>query len=157
MSELLDRSQITPYSRNRTLERAVIFDVDGTLAGRCDRDVYDASKAINDPVHEDVRTALYTYYLVGIPIIILTGRGGEHKDITVAWLEKNDIPFSEIHTRTEGDNRADWIVKQELFETKIAPYYNVIGVYDDRPQVLRMWYEKGLTTFRVGDPCGPDF
>lgn len=157
IEEIMDLVRITPYVRNQTFERAVIFDVDGTLAGLCDRDVYDGSKAINDPVHEDVRTALYAYHLAGIPIIILTGRYGKYKGVTVAWLEKNDIPFSEIHTRVDGDDRPDWVVKQEIFDTKVAPYYNVIGVYDDRPQVLRMWHDKGLTTFRVGDPCGPDF
>ena len=43
--------------------------------------------------------------------------------------------------RPEGDRRKDFVVKEELFWDNIGEKYDVVGVFDDRPQVLRMWRE----------------
>ena len=46
--------------------------------------------------------------------------------------------------RNKNDTRKDRIVKEEIFWNVVAPKYNVIGVFDDRPQVLQMWHELKL-------------
>ena len=51
--------------------------------------------------------------------------------------------------RREGDNRKDSIVKHELFWKVVAPHWNVIGVLDDRQQVVDMWRSMGLTCAQV--------
>jgi hypothetical protein len=39
-----------------------------------------------------------------------------------------------------------------MFEQNVLGKYRVIGIFDDRPQVIRMWrYELGLPVFDVGD------
>ena len=53
--------------------------------------------------------------------------------------------------RKPRDGRGEDVVKAEIFDNQIASKYNVLGVIDDRPKVLRMWRAKGLTTFAVGD------
>jgi hypothetical protein len=40
--------------------------------------------------------------------------------------------------RAEGDDRKDWIVKKEFYD-EISKDYNVLGVFDDRDQVVAMW------------------
>ena len=51
-----------------------------------------------------------------------------------------------------GDGRRDSIVKREIFDREIRPYYCVQGVVDDRLQVVRMWHHLGVPVFRVGNP-----
>ena len=41
--------------------------------------------------------------------------------------------------RKTGDNRKDSIIKREIFENDIRPYYNIDYVLDDRNQVVEMW------------------
>ena len=85
-------------------------------------------------------------------MLILTGRKHTHRGVTKQWLEENRVYYDGLWTRDNGDNRPDWVVKQEIFDTHIAPNYNVLGVFDDRLQVARMWHLKGVPLFRVGDP-----
>ena len=85
-------------------------------------------------------------------MFVLTGRKAAHRQVTIDWLEENQFYCDVLWTRDNGDNRPDWVVKQEIFDTHIAPNYNVLGVFDDRLQVARMWHLKGVPLFRVGDP-----
>jgi hypothetical protein len=50
------------------------------------------------------------------------------------------------HTK---DLRKDSIVKGEIYDSVIAPNYNVFFVLDDRNQVVDFWRSKGLTCFQV--------
>ena len=53
--------------------------------------------------------------------------------------------------RATGDQRRDSIVKLEIFDQEIRDRYHVIGVFDDRQQVVRMWRALGLTVFQVAE------
>ena len=44
--------------------------------------------------------------------------------------------------RADRDNRNDAIVKREIYETKIAPCFDVKLCVDDRPRVIRMYREE---------------
>lgn len=145
--------EITKYVPNLSLDDAYIFDVDGTLADCTGiRNPYDAEKALDDKPIGGVIDILFELEDHGYAIVILTGRKAEHREITEQWLVKHGIPWDDLWTRADGDDRPDWIVKQELFDQHVATKYNVMGVFDDRLQVAKMWYKKGLTLFRVSDP-----
>ena len=146
-----DDPAITPYTPDPKLPPAYIFDMDGTLSGMGDRDPYDGSRAIEDPPHKAVVDLARTLVRSN-NIIILTGRKARHKDVTQQWLQKHHVKYDLLLTRADDDGREDWIVKQELFDRYIAPQFYVKGVFDDRLQVVRMWHQKGLPVFRVGDP-----
>ena len=135
--------------------RAIIVDVDGTLAKMADRSPYDGSRAMEDTVHPHVAGIVglfgddcYEEYKV----IVLTGRNAEHRQVTMDWMQANDIIWDELYTRADGDQRRDSIVKLELFNAHIRDRFDVRAVFDDRLQVVRMWHAMGLPVFRVGDP-----
>lgn len=132
---------------------AWLVDIDGTLASKHpDRDIYDGSLAHMDNVHEDVAELVRVLSSNGHTIIIMTGRGAEHREVTVAWLNANNIPWDAIHTRPAGDSRRDDVVKHELFWEHVAPEnYRIAGVLDDRNQVVEMWRGMGLTCFQVAE------
>ena len=43
------------------------------------------------------------------------------------------------------------MVKREIFDREIRDRYRVVGVFDDRKQVVRMWRALGLTVFQVAE------
>ena len=53
--------------------------------------------------------------------------------------------------RQNSDRRPDDVIKAEIYETCIEPYYNVLYVFDDRDRVVKMWREKGLTCLQVAE------
>lgn len=47
-----------------------------------------------------------------------------------------------------GNTEKDSIIKRRMFD-KIKDEYNILGVFDDRDQVVAMWRYLGLTCFQV--------
>ena len=142
-----------PYNDN--LEEAIIVDVDGTLAHidpNNPRNVYDASRAMEDILDDAVASIVSMAYDNGYKVIILTGRHSGHLPVTKQWLEANGINYDEIYSRREGDKTEDTVIKEALYEEHIKGKYNVKFVIDDRPSVCRMWRSIGLKTLQVGDP-----
>lgn len=145
----------------KLLPFAFLIDIDGTVALKHpDRDIYDGSKAHMDipilPVVACIANLKNNY-----KIIFLSGREDKFRQVTHDWIVANVIEKDfELCMRKTGDNRQDSIVKKEIYKEHIEPYYNIIGVIDDRPQVLRMWQnELGLFTFAVNQDvdCCNDF
>lgn len=133
-------------------QKAIIVDVDGTLAFTCDRSIYDAALAINDHPNVILKTIVNHLADDGYKVIIVTGRQQIHREVTIQWLDKNGIQYHTVYNRGEGDKRPDQVVKEEIFDTFIRQHYNVEVVFDDRPRVCRMWRSLGLKVLQCGDP-----
>lgn len=130
-----------------------MFDIDGTLAVMSDRNPFDWKKVGNDSVDMFIAQMLMGYEDLNYRIVIMSGRDSVCRDETEKWLYKNRIPYDDLFMRAEKDYRKDSIVKEELFYNHVAPKYNVVAVVDDRPQVVRMWWEiKIPKVICVGNP-----
>jgi hypothetical protein len=131
------------------MKNCFLFDIDSTLAKKGDRDIYDDTKLHLDTVIEPVKKVLDSLK-DSYTIIIVSGRKGNidcrHK--TMRWLIHNSIHYDKLFMRKEGDNRPDDEVKLELYK-EICEKYNVIGVFDDRKSVKRMWVKEGVFVFDV--------
>lgn len=136
------------YEANPDLPPAWIFDIDGTLANMGDRSPYEWHKVGLDSCSEWVRTILHAL-APSATIIIMSGRDASCRALTESWLRTNDIPYAELHMRAQGDTRKDSIVKAELFDKYVRCSYNVLGVFDDRQQVVDMWRGMGLSVAQV--------
>lgn len=139
------------YEANLLNPPAYIFDIDGTLADLSHRSPYDSSQYHNDSLFlniADLAVELSENY----HIIFLSGRSEDHRKVTEEWLNFHLGFHLPLFMRPSGDSRNDAIVKSELFDKHVGPFYNVKGVFDDRLRVARAWHAKGLTLFRVGDP-----
>lgn len=127
-----------------------IFDIDGTLARMDGRSPYDWDKVgedLVDPATADV-VRIMGKSTLGDKVIICTGRDGVCIDDTKKWLAEWDIPYDEIYIRAKGDQRPDWVVKEEMWR-KIAEDNYIIGMFDDRLQVVRRARALGLKVFNV--------
>jgi predicted kinase len=139
-----------PYVKNGKRARAIICDIDGTLAyiRPGGRSPYDGDRVKEDGVHEHIRdlvNMVWTKY----SIVITSGRDEKYRAVTEQWLRDNSVMYDALFMRPEGDNRKDDIVKDELFEQHIAPYYDVDFVLDDRDRVVNMWRAKGIPCLQV--------
>ncbi len=137
------------YVPDRTLPRAFIFDIDGTLAIMGDRSPFEWSKVGSDTRNEVVYLVL-RWLQPENKIIILSGRDEVCRKETEKWLKDNNIKYEELFMRPEGNTEKDSIIKKGLFDY-IKTKYNVLGVFDDRNQVVEMWRSLGLTCFQVAD------
>lgn len=135
------------------LPNAIIVDVDGTIALTGDRSVYDYSKVMLDIPNTEVINVIYNIVRVkNYAVIIVSGREDSCQEQTVVWIENNTPLYpSRILMRKTGDKRKDYIVKKEIYENNIKGKYNVLAVFDDRDQVVRMWREQGLQVFQVAE------
>ena len=142
------------YKPMKCLPKAFIFDVDGTLAkNNSGRSFYEWNNVIMDDVYWDIANLCNDLYLLDYQILILSGRDSICKADTHTWLEKNTISYDKLIMRPKGNKLPDHIIKHDLFHKHIAPYYTVLGVFDDRPKVCDMWRSIQLRIYQIGDPA----
>jgi predicted kinase len=136
--------------QDKSLPKAIICDIDGTLALIHGRNPFDASRCESDLINEPVVDIARQYRNLGYTIILLSGRSAAHRIQTLNWLSAHQIPYDHLHMRYEGDMRKDSIIKKELYEKHIKGYYYIDFVLDDRNQVVDMWRkEAGLLCLQV--------
>lgn len=142
------------YEPNTDLPRAIIFDVDGTLADHQGiRSPFEWSKVGQDRARTAVVDMLHGYRARGYNITILSGRDGVCREETLTWLHEQGIHDFQLHMRSPNDRRKDTVIKEELFWKYLANQFYVVGVVDDRPSVVRLWHELGIeNVICVGNP-----
>lgn len=129
--------------------KAVIFDVDGTLASMDGRSPFDWSKVGEDKPKPHVVELAKLLHAAGYAIIVMSGRDGSCRDATREWLEENGIPFEALFMRTAGDQRADAIIKEELFWSEVSENWDVKYVVDDRNKTVEQWRAIGIECWQV--------
>lgn len=133
--------------------RAVIVDIDGTLALRTgDRSPYDWQRVGEDDPNPPVIELVQTIHAAGQHrIILMSGRDESCRLQTEMWLDAQKVPFDELHMRPERNNEKDSVVKEDLYRRHVEGRYDVAFVVDDRNQVVAQWREMGLTCFQVAE------
>lgn len=147
---LNDEPSVEPYVADLALPSAVMCDIDGTLAIRGDRFPYDFTRCDEDLLNVSVRGALCSFRRADSDVIVLlSGRGEEHRERTEAWLRRHEVPYDELWMRAVGDGRRDDVVKAELFDRHVRHRFAVRVSLDDRDRVVAVWRRMGLPTWQV--------
>lgn len=142
---------VEPLVQNKFLERAIIVDIDGTVAEKGNRSPFDWANVGKDTPKIPVIMVVQLLFSRGYKIIFLSGRDSVCKELTHKWLIEH-IPSIEfdLYMREENDMRNDAIIKKELFDKYIRDKYYVEFVLDDRDRVVSMWRKEiGLTCLQV--------
>jgi predicted kinase len=134
------------------LPPVVLVDIDGTVAVMNGRSPYDMTRVGEDAPNPAVITAVRAMHAAGNAIVFCSGRDDSCRAQTQAWLAQHvRVPYEALFMRAQGDTRKDSVVKREIFDTEIRDRWRVVGVFDDRRQVVRMWRALGLTVFQVAE------
>lgn len=137
--------------------KAIIVDIDGTLAHMNGRSPYDYTKVSEDTVDERVRDLVN---LLGktFTVLIVSGRDDTCYTDTMNWLRDNGVHYDELMMRDstrlkeDGGKVADTIIKREIFDEFIKDRFQVELVLDDRNQVVDMWRnDLGLKVLQVAE------
>jgi hypothetical protein len=139
-----------------------IFDIDGTLADISHRLHFIQSKPADwrkffaacpddEPIPEVIQVAKSLGGVVHI--MLLTGRSEEIREKTLDWLNELEIPCTALFMREVGDHREDSVVKSEMLDDLIHQWPNekIMGIFEDRKQVVDMYRAKGLRVFQVAE------
>ena len=124
--------------------KAIIVDIDGTLAHMNNRTPFDYTKVKDDYCDVVIKDIVMTYQDLGFDILFVSGRDDSCRTETLEWLGNNMIVFKALFMRKTGDKRHDWEVKKEIYQNEIEPFYSVFFCLDDRDQIVKMWRELGL-------------
>jgi predicted kinase len=149
---LLEKHDMRDYTLSITEKQKslFIFDIDGSLAEMHDRGPFEWEKVKNDHCRKDIANMLSNLKENGNTVYLFSGRSDICRKETEEWLKENNIEYDGLFMRKDGDNRKDSIIKRELFmENVYNKGFYVCGVIDDRPQIIRLWKELGITTFNV--------
>jgi len=140
----------THYVPPEGVPEAFLVDVDGTVAVMATRSPYDESRVSEDTPNEPVIRVVRALHAAGYRIVFCSGRTDACRADTVAWLAAHvGVPYEALHMRIAGDQRKDSIVKSEIFDKHIRHAYRVVGVLDDRDQVVAFYRSIGLTVLQV--------
>lgn len=145
-------ARTTEYAPPSDAPEVVLVDIDGTVALLGDRSPYDMSRVGEDKPNPAVIAAVRAMHGAGYGVVFISGRDESARAETEAWLDRHvAVPYLALYMRPVKDSRKDSVVKREIFEREIRDRYRVVGVFDDRMQVVRMWRELGLTVFQVAE------
>ena len=140
------------YRPDPALPPAVLVDIDGTVALMSDRSPFDWARVGSDNPNPAVIGAVRAMHAAGNAIVFCSGRDASCRAETEAWLDLYvGVPYEGLFMRPEGDSRKDAIVKREIFDDEVRDRWRIVGVFDDRQQVVRMWRALGLTVFQVAE------
>lgn len=132
--------------------RAVLVDIDGTVALMQGRSPYDETRVHEDQPNHPIRQVVWALNAAGYRIVFLSGRTEACREATEEWLATHlALPYHGPFMRPVGDTRKDSIVKAELFDRHVRDNYDVTCVLDDRRQVVDMWRAMGLTVLQVAE------
>ena len=131
-----------------------LVDIDGTVAIKCDRSPFEYNKADNDTPNQyviDTINALYETKRIDY-IQFLSGRESYSYELTRDWLIRHgfDMNKHRLLMRKTRDCRRDSVIKNEIYESCLKQN-NIKYLFDDRNQVVDMWWDQKLPVFHVGD------
>ena len=145
-ADIIERKEKPPVQFN--LPSAVIIDVDGTLAIRGERGIYEFEKCEVDTVCREVKQILEMIKnQMEVKILIMTGREAIHRGTTERWLLTNTIPYDTLYMRSAWDGNKGHIIKKQLYDTFIKDKFNILFVMEDEKYSIQMWKEEGLYVF----------
>lgn len=141
--------EVKPYTGTPGKPKAFMYDLDGTAYHMGDkRGPYDHNVDVDDPDYV-VMEIVNTFAASGLVAIAMSGRDSATRETTENCLRRDDCHYDHLFMRALGDQRADNIIKAELFDENVRDNYDVQFVLDDRDQVVEMWRRMGIKTLQV--------
>jgi predicted kinase len=136
----------------KELPKAVICDLDATLALHQGRTPFDWSRILEDKPEPRLKQLLDLFVKNDIKILFLTGRTEDALDNTVQWIYEN-IHLTEnqyeLFLRDNKDFSHGDDYKRKVYNDFIKDKFNILCVFEDSNKCVKMFREEGLLTCQV--------
>lgn len=129
----------------------VVIDLDGTTMLHSGRLPFDWDKVSTDIFDPRMLKIINKFYESAVKIIFLTGRPESVRNATDDCLNSKLWFSYELIMRPVNDNRSGDVLKKDLWEKYIDPYYNTLCVFEDSNKCVDMWRDLGLLTCQVAN------
>lgn len=155
VDEFIDNYVVAKYYNPRQytptdgLPKALLVDLDGTIFHGTGRNMFDWMAVKEDRPDFTVMETCKLYRDAGWKIVCASGRDGVCEQLSIEAMNEAGFEFDDFFIREAGDQRPDYIVKEEIFWGKVAPKYNITFCLDDRAQVVSQYREMGLKVYQV--------
>ncbi len=135
----------------------ILCDIDGTIADNSHRQDllknfkdWDSffSEMGNDKPIKAIIKKINDDFERGSKIIFITGRPERYREKTFKWLSKYFNFSIEILMRNDDDKRNKVIVKEEML-SKFKKGQNIVKVYENDPDLIKLWKKNKLKVFKV--------
>lgn len=137
----------------------IIFDLDGVLnllsyKGHVDWDDEEHCRRLFEshtprwPVITLLKALYQRNAAQGVLIAICTGRPDRYRKETAAWLRTLAVPYHDLFMRPDGCTLSDAEMKRNVLNF-VRKSHNVWFVVEDRPSVVAMWREEGVTCLQL--------
>ena len=144
------------------MKNVVIFDLDGTLADPTPRlhlmptkdlhltdswTEFNKARRGDLPIRDTIAVC-NAMWRADCTVIILTMCSDIAEDEARRWLYEHRVFFSYLKMRPHGDNRKDYIIKEEYLRDVVG-LENIVAAWDDSPSVVAHFRSMGITTYQV--------
>lgn len=143
------------------MKRHIIIDLDGTLCNSAHREELARNREweafhdllIHDQPHDDVVEFMRAADDLN-KMIALTGRPEKYRNLTLEWLNKNELNlFEQLIMRPDDDWRSDHVLKPEMlftyFGSKEKALESVLVILEDRDRLVEEWRNLGFRCWQV--------
>lgn len=137
--------------QDEKLPKAILVDMDGTMALLNGRNPYSSKGVINDLPNKPV-VDLVNKYKADHKIFFVTGREISAREDTKLWLNKHGFPEGsyELHMRNGEPNDVDF--KKQIFDRLLKDKYYVAFAIEDRDRVVNLYrHDIGITCLQIAD------
>ena len=149
------KKEVPMLEQDKTLKKALVVDLDGTMALITSRSPHDMKRVYEDEVNEPIRDLVYIMKETGHTIFFISGRDESTRADTERWLaEKAGFAKSGYHLylRPDKDPRPDTEYKKQVFEQELKDKYYVDFWIEDRWRMTHaVRNELGITCLQCAD------
>jgi hypothetical protein len=141
------------------MNKIIVFDIDGTLANIEHRRAFVATKPknwkafnagiVNDTPHDDIVDLAILFWEKGHNVLLCSGRGEEHRDVTEWQMGEFEVPYTKLYMRPAKDHRPDDIIKVELLQQIRSEFGKPFLWFDDRKRVVDAIRAEGVRVLQV--------
>lgn len=134
----------------------IIFDIDGVLSDARPRQHHLRegspdwhtffSAGIND---QPLTSGVVLARAVALPIVAVSARPSYVHDDSVAWLEREGVPFDLVITRPANDQRSSSEFKAAELAALQQSGYEVVLAIDDDPANVAMYQDNGVEVLYI--------